>query len=43
MGFNKFAVTKSSELLTSLTDEYQSTSDQIYNCDETGISAVSKS
>lgn len=42
MGFNKVAVDKFYTLLRNEYDEYKLTPDRIYNCDETGISCVSK-
>lgn len=42
MGFNKVAVNKFYSLLGEVYDKYNLTSDRIYNCDETGISCVSK-
>ncbi|GBP18008.1 hypothetical protein EVAR_16953_1 [Eumeta japonica] len=42
MGFNKVAVNKFYSLLGEVYDKYNLTSDRIYNCDETGISSVSK-
>lgn len=42
MGFNKVAVNKFYSLLGEIYDKYNLTPDRIYNCDETGISCVSK-
>lgn len=42
MGFNKVAVGKFYQLLGEIYDKYKLTPDKIYNCDETGISVVSK-
>lgn len=42
MGFNKVAVNKFYQLLGDIYDKYELTPDKIYNCDETGISVVSK-
>ncbi|XP_059061706.1 tigger transposable element-derived protein 6-like [Achroia grisella] len=42
MGFNKVAVGKSYSLLGEIYDKYNLTPDRIFNCDETGISCVSK-
>lgn len=42
MGFNKVAVSKFNQLLGEIYDKYKLTPDKIYNCDETGISVVSK-
>ncbi|XP_025829864.1 uncharacterized protein LOC112904326 [Agrilus planipennis] len=42
MGFNKVAVSKFYQLLGDIYDKYELTPDKIYNCDETGISVVSK-
>ncbi|XP_037977944.1 MFS-type transporter clz9 isoform X2 [Plutella xylostella] len=42
MGFNKVAVDKFYSLLGEIYDKYNLTPDRIYNCDETGISCVSK-
>ncbi|GBP08843.1 hypothetical protein EVAR_78245_1 [Eumeta japonica] len=42
MGFNKVAVNKFYFLLAEVYDKYNLTPDRIYNCDETGISSVSK-
>ncbi|CAG9561341.1 unnamed protein product [Danaus chrysippus] len=42
MGFNKVAVNKFYSLLGEVYDKYNLTPDRIYNCDETGISCVSK-
>ncbi|GLV33572.1 hypothetical protein CBL_21221 [Carabus blaptoides fortunei] len=43
MGFNKVAVNSFFKLLGELLDKFKFTADRIYNCDETGISTVSKS
>lgn len=42
MGFNKVAVNKFYSLFGEVYAKYNLTSDRIYNCDETGISCVSK-
>ncbi|CAG9562808.1 unnamed protein product [Danaus chrysippus] len=42
MGFNKVTVNKFYSLLGEVYDKYNLTPDRIYNCDETGISCVSK-
>lgn len=42
MGFNKVAVDKFYSLLGEIYDKYNLTPERIYNCDETGISCVSK-
>lgn len=42
MGFNKVAVSKFYQLLGEIYDKYKLTPNKIYNCDETGISVVSK-
>lgn len=42
MGFNKVAVGKFYSLLGEVYDKYNLTPDRIFNCDETGISCVSK-
>lgn len=42
MGFNKVAVNKFYQLLGDVYDKFKLTADKIYNCDETGISVVSK-
>ncbi|CAH1963196.1 unnamed protein product [Acanthoscelides obtectus] len=42
MGFNKVAVDKFHSLLGEIYDKYNLRPDRIYNCDETGISCVSK-
>lgn len=42
MGFNKVAVGNFYQLLGEIYDKYKLTPDKIYNCDETGISIVSK-
>ncbi|CAH1976571.1 unnamed protein product [Acanthoscelides obtectus] len=41
-GFNKVAVDKFYSLLGEIYDKYNLRPDRIYNCDETGISWVSK-
>lgn len=42
MGFNKLTVGKFYQLLGDVYDKYKFTPNNIYNCDETGISIVSK-
>lgn len=42
MGFNKVAVGKFYQLLGEILDQHTFTPDKIFNCDETGISVVSK-
>ena len=42
MGFDKVSVSKFYQLLGDIYDKYKLTPDKIYNCDETGISNVSK-
>lgn len=42
MGFNRVAVGKFYQLLGDIYDQHKLTPDRIFNCDETGISVVSK-
>ncbi|XP_014663364.1 PREDICTED: uncharacterized protein LOC106806035 [Priapulus caudatus] len=43
LGFNKVAASKFFDLLERLVDKHKLTPNQIFNCDETGVTTMSKS